>query len=117
MSSFSKCKSYSHFFSKNISIYAIFDDQSLNDMSTNNIVSFEQVGPDRYKFHKLDFSHLSKIFANKVQINSLISVKKYLESLNANTVGRGMKSDHNNFPQVGVFPKPLYTKFSEKWYM
>ena len=29
VSSFCKCKSYSHFFSKNISVYAIFNDQSL----------------------------------------------------------------------------------------
>ena len=41
VSSFSKCKSYSHFFSKNISIYAIFSDQSFNDKLTNHIVSFE----------------------------------------------------------------------------
>ena len=40
-------KSYSHFFSKNISVYAIFNDQSFNNMLTNNIVSFEQLGPDR----------------------------------------------------------------------
>ena len=35
---------YLHFFSKNISVYAIFNDQS-NDMLTNNIISFEQLGP------------------------------------------------------------------------
>ena len=46
MSSFCKCKSYSHFFSKNISVHAIFNDQNFNDMLTNNIVSFEQLGPD-----------------------------------------------------------------------
>ena len=46
MGSFCKCKSYSHFFSKNISIYAIFNDQSFNDTLTNDIVSFEQLGPD-----------------------------------------------------------------------
>ena len=40
-----KCKSYSHFFSKNISAFAIFNDQSFNDTLTNDIVSFEQVGP------------------------------------------------------------------------
>ena len=34
------------FFSKNISIYAIYNDQSFNDMLTNDIVSFEQRGPD-----------------------------------------------------------------------
>ena len=41
MSSF--CKS--HFFSKNISIYAIFNDQSFNNTLTNDIISFEQLGP------------------------------------------------------------------------
>ena len=46
VSSFCKCKSYSHFFSKNISIYAIFNDQSFNDTLSNDIFSFEQLGPD-----------------------------------------------------------------------
>ena len=40
-----KCKSYSHFFSKNISVYAIFNDQSFNNALTNDMVSFEQLGP------------------------------------------------------------------------
>ena len=30
---FCKCKSYSHFFSENISLHAIFNDQSLNDVN------------------------------------------------------------------------------------
>ena len=34
------------FFSKNISIYAIFNDQRFNDTLTNDIVSFEQLGPE-----------------------------------------------------------------------
>ena len=33
------------FFSKNISVYAIFNDQSFYNMLTNDIVSFEQLGP------------------------------------------------------------------------
>ena len=33
------------FFSKNISTYAIFNDQSFNVMLTKDIVSFEQLGP------------------------------------------------------------------------
>ena len=45
VSSFCKCKSYSHFFSKNISVFAIFDDQSFNNTLTNDNVSFEQLGP------------------------------------------------------------------------
>ena len=46
VSSFCKCKSYSHFFGKNISVYAIFNDQSFNDTLTmillvlNNWVQF-----------------------------------------------------------------------------
>ena len=38
--------SYSHFFSQNISIYAWFNDHSFKDTLTNDIVSFEQPGPD-----------------------------------------------------------------------
>ena len=34
------------FFSKNISVYAIFNDQSFNDTLTNDIVTFEQLDPD-----------------------------------------------------------------------
>ena len=44
--------SFSHFFSKYISVYAIFNDQSSNDTLTNDIVSFEQRGPDIYKKKK-----------------------------------------------------------------
>ena len=40
-----KSKSYSYFFSKHISVYAIFNDQSFNDTLTIDIVSFEQLGP------------------------------------------------------------------------
>ena len=40
-----KCKSYSHFFQQNISIHAIFNNQSFNGTLTNDIVSFEQLSP------------------------------------------------------------------------
>ena len=35
------------FFSENISLYAIFNDQSFNDTLTNGIVSFEHLGPGK----------------------------------------------------------------------
>ena len=38
--------SFSHFFSKNINVYAMFNDQNFNNTLTNDIVSFEQLGPD-----------------------------------------------------------------------
>ena len=44
VSSFCKCKSYSHLFSRTISIYAVFNNQSFNDTLTNDIVSIEQLG-------------------------------------------------------------------------
>ena len=50
MSSF--CKSTHIFFSKNISIYAIFNDKSFNDMLTEDIISFEQLGPGLVQFRK-----------------------------------------------------------------
>ena len=34
------------FFKKNISVYAIFNDQSFKGMLTNDIFSFEQLGPE-----------------------------------------------------------------------
>ena len=40
MSSFCKC-----FFSKNINVIAILNDQSFNDTLTNDSVSIEQLGP------------------------------------------------------------------------
>ena len=52
MSSFCKCKSYSHFFSKSISVYAIFDDQRFNGMLTNDIVGFEQLDRGVYRLIK-----------------------------------------------------------------
>ena len=33
------------FFSKNISVYAIFNDQSFNSTLTNDTISFEHFGP------------------------------------------------------------------------
>ena len=33
-------------------VYTIFNDQSFNDTSTNDIVSFEQLGPENYTYGK-----------------------------------------------------------------
>ena len=38
------------FFQQNISLYAIFNDQSFNDTLTKDIVSFEQLDPG-YHYH------------------------------------------------------------------
>ena len=40
-----KLFTFLHVFSKNINVYAIFNDQSFNDTLTNNIVNFEQLDP------------------------------------------------------------------------
>ena len=41
------------FFCKNISVYAIFNDQSFNNTLTNDIVSFEQLSTDIVSFEQL----------------------------------------------------------------
>ena len=39
-------KNMSSFSAKDITVYAIFNNQSFNDTLTNDIVSFEQLGPE-----------------------------------------------------------------------
>ena len=77
MSSFCKCKSYSHFFSKNISVFSIFNDQSFNNMLTNDIVSFEQRGPGvLYLFQHKQFKTLRQwrvIMKGSVQWSTVMS--------------------------------------------
>ena len=46
MSSFANAKATHIFFSKDISIYAIFNDKSFNYTLTSDIVSFKQLGSD-----------------------------------------------------------------------
>ena len=62
VSSFCKCKSYSHFFSKNISVHAIFDDQRFNDKLTNYILSFKQLGPGDDEFSRLQ---MGRVFSSQ----------------------------------------------------
>ena len=45
---FANAKATHIFFSKNISIFSIFIDQSFNDTLINDIVSFEQLSPEFY---------------------------------------------------------------------
>ena len=57
VSSFCKCKSYSHFFSANILAYTPYlMIKVFNDMLTNDIVSFEQLGPEiQLQYFALNF--------------------------------------------------------------
>ena len=43
---FANAKATHIFVSKKFSVYAIFNDHSFNDTLTNDIVSFEKLGPD-----------------------------------------------------------------------
>ena len=68
VSSFCKCKSHSiFFFSKNFSIYAIFNDQ-FKDTLTNDIDSFEKLGQGRVQKFSLncfyDYFCQTSSFAN-----------------------------------------------------
>ena len=50
------------FFNKNISVYAIFNDQSFNDTLTNDIVVFEQLGPAEKLRSASNFHNLLEVF-------------------------------------------------------
>ena len=49
-----------NFFNKNIRVYAIFNDQSVNDMLTNDMVSFEQLDLDVSNEYPQNFFFLEK---------------------------------------------------------
>ena len=50
------CKSYSHFFSKKFQYICISLDVNFNELLSNDIVSFEQLGPgikiDKFRFNE-----------------------------------------------------------------
>ena len=52
-------KTLANIFSKNISVYAIFNDQSFKDTLNNGIVSFEQLDPDTKTFQE-QLNHIWK---------------------------------------------------------
>ena len=47
-------------FSKNISLYALFNDQSLKATLTRDIISFEQLGPEVKPLSKLSHIEIMK---------------------------------------------------------
>ena len=81
VSSFCKCKSYTQFFSKNISVYAIFNDQSSND-----IVSFEQLAPGLWIFFLDSFYIIAFISAQQS-----LSLNPYTDSPIQNFVPTKMR--------------------------
>ena len=52
------CKSYSHFFSKKFQHIRVSLDLNFNESLTNDVVSFEQLGPDALADLSLSLSHL-----------------------------------------------------------
>ena len=71
--------SSSYFFSKTISVYAIFNHQSFNDMLTNDIISFEQLG--RGASSPLNFPNNKYQTANCLKKKDMIKVKCQASSL------------------------------------
>ena len=57
---FANAKATRIFFSKNISLYAIYNDQSFNDTLINDIVRFKELGLDQ-DLHCLHYMCLSKM--------------------------------------------------------
>ena len=55
------CKSYSHFFSEKYQNICVSLDVNFNESLTNDIVSFEQLGPDYYDFNVLQILNLLSV--------------------------------------------------------
>ena len=70
------------FFSKNISVYAIFNDQSFDDTLTNGIVSFEQLGPVLLETDTLsDESSLSNCFVTTQKNQRICFLLHWLKNI------------------------------------
>ena len=54
------CKSYSHFFSKKLQHICVSLSENFNESLTNDVVSFEQLGPGIEWLLKLRFANKSK---------------------------------------------------------
>ena len=70
VSSFCKCKTYSHVFSKTISVYAIFNDQRFNDMLINDIIILNNWA--------LDFAFFGK---TGLLLNEKVSLYSHYENM------------------------------------
>ena len=55
------CKSYSHFFNKKFQHICVSLDVNFNDSLSNDVVSFEQLGPDQNVAYHQDLHYLSFI--------------------------------------------------------
>ena len=62
-------KLHTFFSAKNISVYAIVNDQSFNDTLTNDIVSFEQLGPGIFSKYAFICSPVTSEFQHKYDLN------------------------------------------------
>ena len=60
-----------------MSIYAIFDDQRFNDMLSNDIVSFEQLGPDRQVYWAFILIALDEVLTKKYYYRFLFVLRFY----------------------------------------
>ena len=95
-----KCKSYSHFFSKTISIYAIFNVQSFNVALTNDIVSFKQLGPDALDSNK------TYMYNGTVTIENTEHINKVYASIFLWSETRG--PSHSNYCAFDIFQKVVF---------
>ena len=83
MSSFCKCKSCSHFYSAKICVYAIFNDQSFNDTFTNDIVSFEHLGPDLLDGGAIEFIEYVRATFEDTRVVTAYKALQWLQDPNS----------------------------------
>ena len=92
------------FFSKYISLYATFNDQSCNDTLTNDFVSYEQLGPGGHRGCK-------KMTENLLRIQSPITARcRFIKNASlVVTKAVSLVKMAENLPCVSRPFKPLHT--------
>ena len=75
------CKSYSHFFSKKYQHICVSLNVNFNESLTNNIVSFEQLGPDTHSSLDLCEVHPFDLVAHMSEAKE----KRYLQPMSMGT--------------------------------
>ena len=93
--------SYSLFFSKNFRVYAIFNEQIFNDMLTNDIVSFEQLGPDIFYL----YSSTCKLLGYSAAICYIMYMNSFIYLITP----RGILAPSQPPPPPPPHPYPLPT--------
>ena len=103
------CKSYSHFFSKKFQPICVSLDVKFNESLTNDVVSFEQLGPGDFFFIVLGFNNTSTLVGHFVLSPREKEKRDSRDSRRDEREGQGRKRNRNESEETEEIKAfPLY---------